>query len=265
MPVEPNLSDLFRSATPPTASLDAQDIIRRSRRRRLPARIGAGSLMGLAVVGIGVAGVTGLKSGSFGSAGASDSAISAENSDEGMETFESGPADDFGTDQFGGPASSDDISRAPAEKVNLCGGPLAEVAPNERGLKLTVQFPNASVGETTVTGEVTLTNTGTEMVTGYTAASPAITLSQNNIVLWHSNGPMIMLAVDVNLAPGESMMYPATFSPVVCGVEDDLGESFREDLPAAPAGEYQVSALLGLSGDAESELITGPASTITLN
>ena len=272
MPVEPNLSDLFRSATPPTASLDAQDIIRRSRRRRLPARIGAGSLMGLAVVGISVAGITGLKSTTMTAGGSSDSAVSMESdesstrSEEGMDTFngESGPADDFGPDQFGGPASSGDISRAPAEKVNLCGGPLSEVAPNERGLELTVQFPNASVGQTTVTGEVTLTNTGTETVTGYTAASPAITLSQNNIVLWHSNGPMIMVAVDVNLAPGESMIYPATFSPVVCGVEDDMGESFREDLPAAPAGEYQVSALLDLSGDATAELITGPASTITL-
>jgi len=266
MPVEPNLSDLFRSATPPTASLDAQDIIRRSRRRRLPARIGAGSLVGLAVVGISVAGITGLKSISFGSAGSADSATSAESEDDGVRTYEgdSGPADDFGTDQFAGPSSAGGISRAPAEKVNLCGGPLSEVAPNERGLELTVQFADASVEDTTVTGEVTLTNTGTETVTGFTAASPAITLSQNDVVLWHSNGPMIMVAVDVNLAPGESMIYPATFSPVVCGVEDDMGEGFREDLPAVPAGDYQVSALLDLSGDASVELISGPAATVTL-
>jgi len=73
-----------------------------------------------------------------------------------------------------------------------------------------------------------------------------------------------MVAVDVNLAPGESMVYPATFSPVVCGVEDDMGEGFREDLPAVPAGDYQVSALLDLSGDASVELISGPAATVTL-
>jgi hypothetical protein len=264
MPVEPNLSDLFHSATPPPASLDAQEIIRRSRRRRLPARIGAGAVMSLAVVGIGVAGMTGLKSISFGTA-ASDSAISSESSgDEVMGTTE-GP-DEPGAEQLGldGPTSSGGISRAPAEKINLCGGPVAEIAPSERGLELTVQFPDATAGDEIVTGEVTLTNNGTETVTGYTAASPAITLAQNNIVVWHSNGPMIMLAVDVNLAPGESMVYPATFSPVVCSVEDDMGESFRDDLPAAPAGQYQVSAAIDLSGESTTELITGPAATVTL-
>jgi hypothetical protein len=268
MPVEPNLSDLFRAASAPSSSLDAQEIIRRSRRRRLPPRIGAGAALGLAVVGIGVAGMTGLGSISFGGA-ASDSAISSESSgDEVMGANDGGDGtgteqfDGSETDQFGleGPASSGGISRAPADKVNLCGGPVAEMAPNERGLELTVQFPEA-----TVTGEVTLTNNGTETVTGYTAASPAITLAQNNIVVWHSNGPMIMLAVDVNLAPGESMVYPATFSPVVCSAEDDMGESFRDDLPAAPAGQYQVSAAIDLMGEGAAELVTGPPATVTLN
>jgi hypothetical protein len=281
MPVEPNLSDLFHAAGPPSSPLDAQEIIRRSRRRRLPARIGAGAAMSLAVVGIGVAGMTGLNSMSFGTA-ASDSAISSESSgDEVMGTNEDSgnsgaeqpgdagaePLSDPGTEQFGleGPTSSGGISRAPADKVNLCGGPVAEIAPNERGLELTVQFADATVGEASVTGEVTLTNNGTETVTGYTAASPAITLAQNNVVVWHSNGPMIMLAVDVNLAPGESMVYPATFNPVVCSVEDDLGESFRDDLPAAPAGQYQVSAAIDLMGGSISELVSGPAATVTLN
>jgi hypothetical protein len=281
MPVEPNLSDLFHAASPPSSPLDAQEIIRRSRRRRLPARIGAGAAMGLAVVGIGVAGMTGLGNMSFGTA-ASDSAISSESSgDEVMGTNEGSgnpgteqpgdagaePLSGPGAEQFGleGPTSSGGISRAPADKVNLCGGPVAEIAPNERGLELTVHFADATVGEASVTGEVTLTNNGTETVTGYTAASPAITLAQNNMVVWHSNGPMIMLAVDVNLAPGESMVYPATFSPVVCSVEDDLGESFRDDLPAAPAGQYQVSAAIDLMGESIAELVSGPAATVSLN
>jgi hypothetical protein len=289
MPVEPNLSDLFHAASPPSSPLDAQEIIRRSRRRRLPARIGAGAALSLAVVGIGVAGMTGLNSMSFGTA-ASDSAISSESSgDEVMGTNEGSgnpgaeqpdtpgteqsgdagaePLNGPAAEQFGleGPTSSGGISRAPADKVNLCGGPVAEIAPNERGLELTVHFADATVGEATVTGEVTLTNNGTETVTGYTAASPAITLAQNNMVVWHSNGPMIMLAVDVNLAPGESMVYPATFSPVVCSVEDDLGESFRDDLPAAPAGQYQVSAAIDLMGGSIAELVSGPAATVTLN
>ena len=274
MPVEPNLSDLFRSATPPTAAINTSDVIRRSRRRRLPARIGAGSVVGLAVVGISVAGITGLKGITGGSAASSDSAAIESSEDGDMGTYSDGGA--LGTnDARSGPADSSEfgtpdgttggISRAPAEKINLCGGPVAEVAPNERGLELTVQFPDASAGTESVTGEVTLTNTGAKTVTGYTAASPALTLAQNNMVIWHSNGPMIMLAVDVNLAPGESMVYPATFTPVVCGVEDDLGDGFREDLPAAPAGQYQLSAVIDLMGETTVELITGPAATVTLN
>jgi len=60
------------------------------------------------------------------------------------------------------------------------------------------------------------------------------------------------------------MSYPASFTPVVCGVEDDLGDSFRDALPAASPGEYTVSAALDVSGDLGTELVTGPASTITL-
>jgi hypothetical protein len=101
-------------------------------------------------------------------------------------------------------------------------------------------------------------------VTGYTAASPAITLAQNGVVIWHSNGPMIEMAREVTLAPGESLDYAAAFSPVICGVEDDLGESFRDGLPEAPAGDYQVSAAIDLMGDFNADLITGPSQTITL-
>jgi len=121
------------------------------------------------------------------------------------------------------------------------------------------------VGASSVDGIVTMTNEGTETVSGTTASSAAITLSQDGIVLWHSNGPTNMMAAVVDLAPGESMEYAASFVPVVCTVDDDLAESFRDDLPAAPAGEYQVSAAIDLSTDSSAELITGPASTITLD
>ena len=78
------------------------------------------------------------------------------------------------------------------------------------------------------------------------------------------SGPMIEMAAVVDLAPGESMEYAASFVPVVCAVEDDLAESFRDDLPPAPAGSYDVSALIDLSTDGNAELISGPSSTITV-
>ncbi|MCU1405215.1 MAG: hypothetical protein JWQ43_1518 [Glaciihabitans sp.] len=314
MPAEPNLFDLFRNSNDDTApKLDAQEIIRRSRRRRLPRRIGAGALGTLAVTGIGVVGVSGISSLGQGVSTASDSAASAPESSrfDGAESGDGtikadGTVKSDGNPEFQGTAVSRDdagssdeqgndfqnysadgdltqdssselydsatptgatgmsVGHAPAEKLNLCGGTLVEVAPAESGLQLTVQFLDGAAAASTITGTATLTNTGTESVTGYTAATPAITLSRDNVVLWHSNGPMIMMIVDVNLAPGESMSYPASFSPVSCDVEDDLAESFREDLPHVAAGDYQLGAAIDLNLDSSSELVTGPLATVTL-
>ena len=162
------------------------------------------------------------------------------------------------------------MKRAPAEKINLCGGGLADVAPNAAGLVLTSSFSAADASAERVSGTVTLTNTGTEHITGTSAASPAITLSKDGIVRWHSNGPMIAMAALVDLAPGASLSYQASFQPVSCGIEDDSAESFRENLPHVDAGEYQVSAALDLSIQAadgsflSTDLVTGPTSEVTL-
>jgi len=75
---------------------------------------------------------------------------------------------------------------------------------------------------------------------------------------------MIAMAVDVNLAPGESLEYLASFQPVVCGVEDDMAESFGQKLPPLPSGDYEVSAAIDVIGESATELVTGPASTVTL-
>jgi hypothetical protein len=240
-----NLRHLF--AESPEKGIDLADVVRRSRARRLP-RVAATGLVGvLAVMGVAYVGFQGLTTMSSASVGTESSAGSAP---ESADTF---------SDQ-----APDEIKRAPAEKINLCTGTLAEVAPSQTGLVLAVDFPDAAADSAQVTGTVTMTNTGSQDWNGYTAASPAITLSQGGIVLWHSNGPMIQLARDVALAPGESLVYDAAFTPVVCGVEDDTAESFRDDLPAAPAGEYQVSAAIDFNGELASELVTGPAQTVVL-
>jgi hypothetical protein len=249
---EPNLHHLFSSAESPTQRIDVASVIRRSKARRLPKQIGAGGVFTLAIGGIGLAGIQGivsLQSNSTSSAGA--------------------PAQPPGavTDNSKGQeATSGDglIKRAPAEKINLCGGMLAEVAPSQSGLLLTSTFPDAAAGSTAVEGTVTMTNTGSVPVSGYTAGSPAITLSRDGIVLWHSNGPTTMIAREISLAPGESAEYQASFAPVICSTEDDEGESFRSDLPPAPAGEYQVSAAIDLSSDGGVDLVTGPLDTVTL-
>jgi hypothetical protein len=261
MPNDPKLTNLFGSMDD-APGVDVQQVLRRSRRRRLPRQLAAGGVFTLAIGGVVVAGAQGL--------GASQQAstVAGSASDQSAEqSAESAPmVDDSGASTLAtGGASTEDVKRAPADRLNLCTGPLAEVAPNERGLELTTRFDDAAAGADTVTGTVTLTNNGTETVTGSSPSWVAITLSQDNIVLWHTNGGHDASAVLIDLAPGESLEYEASFAPVICGVDDDLAEGFPLDLPAAPAGDYQVSAAMDIVIDSNAELVTGPAATVTLN
>jgi hypothetical protein len=258
MATDPNIRDLFRAGPAPTGRpIDTDAVIRRSKRRRLPAQLGLGGVATLAIGGIGVVTLQNL-----------DSSVSPVSIMGG--TAESGQAYDapYTPAQEGaardGSAQDTTVKRAPADRINLCGGPLAEVAPSATGLVLTPSFPDATAGASRVEGTVTLSNTGSGSITGYSAASPAITLSQNGVVLWHSNGPTVQMIQDVVLAPGESLEYQASFSPVVCSVDDDLAESFPDGLPAVQPGEYQVSAAADVVLDGGAELVTGPQQTVRI-
>jgi hypothetical protein len=257
MPSESEFRTLLENEAAGTAGprrLDAAAIIRRSKRRRLPQQLAVGGLSTLAVAGIGFAGVTAFRVVSHGPM------VMSIGSSSGSKAVP----------EQANPDTTQGIKRAPADRINLCGGALAEVAPNPDGLVLSTAFPASSAaGASAIEGTATLTNTGTRAIRGTTAASPAITLSQDGVVLWHSNGPMIMLAVVVDLAPGQSMSYPASFTPVRCEPADDLAEGFPDSLPALPAGSYQVSAAIDLSvegesGSARNELVTGPVQTVAL-
>lgn len=252
MPDESDLTDLFEKSTAPN-TLDANRIIARSRARRLPKQVGAGLLGTLAVAGIFVVAVN-----TSGLGQQSPSSVLSQESSDAADTS--------------GGAAESSIKRAPIEKINLCGGPLAEPSPSNYGLQLDVEFAEMAPVGADVTGTVRLTNLSDSRVIGTTAAVPALTFSQNGIVLWHSNGPMIQSLTMVDLEPGESMEYGALVTPVKCEVEDDAAESFRADLPALPAGAYELSALIDFSPDPsmptngipELDLVSGPRSTITL-
>lgn len=261
MPSEQDLRDLFASGDGPRNTIDAKRVIARSRGRRRPLQIVAGAASALAVAGIVTVAVQTAQLPSpatMSSQGESSSAPMADSPRDTLETT---------------------LSRAPAEKLNLCQGTLAQAAPSTYGLRLDVAFPAvAPSGTAPVTGAVRLTNTGSTRVTGYTNPTPAITLSRDGVVLWHSNGPMIMSLAIVDLEPGASMEYAASFTPVRCDVEDDLGASFREGLPALPAGQYDLSAAIDFTPDAsampspsatpsptaELDLVTGPLAPISL-
>lgn len=255
MPTEDDLRAMLGATHAPN-TLDSEKIIAKSRRRRVPKQIVAGGVGALAVAGIFVVAMQGIP---FGQDASTMSAIEA-------------PAASDAAESSGGSEFSD-IKRAPAERLNLCAGPVADLAPSAYGLQFDLEFPAmAPVGTQPIEGTARLTNLGSTRVTGSTAAVPAITLSQNGIVQWHSNGPMIMSLAIVDLEPGQSMEYAASFTPVQCGIEDDTAEAFRADLPALPAGQYDLSAAIDFSADESLvtgdlpylDLVTGPAATITL-
>ena len=249
MPSEDDLREFFATTEAPGRP-DADRAISRIRARRRPRRIAAAAAGALALVGVTIVGVQ-------------VSQVQFVQLTQPISEMSS--AEDAGAPAADGIESA--IKRAPAEKINLCGAPLAEVAPSVSGLQLDLVFPEeVPTGGESVQGTVRLTNLGTQQVVGTTAASPAITLSQAGTVLWHSNGPMIMSAVLVDLGPGESMEYAASFTPVRCEVEDDLAQSFRTDLPALAAGGYELSAAIDFSpsSGAALDLVTGPRSTIRL-
>ncbi len=253
MPTESELRALL-SRPQLSNTIDADAIIKRSRARRLPRQLAAGAIGTLAILGISVVGVQTLRL-------PDQSAITATE----QESAPAAPEDSL---------AADGIKRAPAERLNLCDGTLADVGQSRFGLQLNVEFPaSATAGVNAINGVVRLTNTGSERITGTTGATPAVTISENGTVLWHSNGPTILSLVIVDLAPGESFVYETSIVPARCSVDDDLAESFPPDLPPLPPGNYELSAAIDFSptvadGDAEfdgsADLVTGPLATIVL-
>lgn len=245
MSTDDELRSLLRAAAAAASprSIDTDRVIRRSRRRHVGRQAATGGVTALAVVGLTVAGVTGVRGLLPHPANLSSASDAAAPESEGSA-----------------------ITRAPAEKINLCGGTLAEARPAESGLVLSMAFPPSASTGGRVSGQVTMTNTGPTRVTGTTAATPAITLSQDGLVLWHSNGPMIAMVAMVDLEPGASMTYPASFIPVRCSSEDETAPSFREGLPAVPAGDYQISAAIDfVPEDGSAQLVTSQVAEIRID
>lgn len=250
MPTEDELREMLRSSEAPH-SLDASTIIAKSRARRLPRQLAAGAVGVLAVAGIGVLAVPAMIQPPP-SATMSDQALIAEGGASDSEVSE--------------------LKRVPAELLNPCGAPVAEIGPSSTSLELTVEFPaSVPVGTASVDGIVRMTNTSDARVTGTTAAVPALTVAEAGVTVWHSTGPMILSLVVVDLGPGESLEYPASIELVRCGPEDEGPDGFRPDLPALEAGAFEISAAIDLAPDEPSpgapalaELISGPAESIAV-
>jgi hypothetical protein len=247
VPDEKDLRHAF-DAPQSTPTIDPRSVIARSRARRLPRQLAAGGVGLVAVVGIAVLGIQVVKAPTVATV-AGSAAVSSE------------------------AAAGDAPKRAPATLINLCGGPLASAPASVSGLVATVMFPDvASADSERIDGEVLLTNTGQFRVRGTTSSSPTITLSQDGIVLWHSNGAVDQSAVVVDLEPGESLEYRVSFTPLRCEPADESQPTFPPTLPSVPPGDYDLSAAIDFTPDASMaqdgvtsvDLVTGPIAVVTL-
>jgi hypothetical protein len=261
MPENPNISKLFTNLDD-APKLDVDSVLRRARRRRLPRQLAAGGVVTLAIGGLFVGGAFAFTPNQPTISAASDAApeapanLYADGDD--VSSLASGSATESSL------ATGDELKRSPADRINLCTGALAETIPSQTGLVVTTHFDDAAAGSAVVRGTVTLTNTGTSTITGTSGSWVSITLSQDDVVLWHTNGSHDMLGREITLAPGGSIEYDASFEPVTCTVDDDLAEGFPAGLPPVAAGEYQVSAAIDIVIDSTAELVTGPTANITL-
>jgi hypothetical protein len=262
---ETTVRALLRSAAtgaPGTAAVDVPRVLSRSRGRRRARR--------LATAGVGTAVVVAAAGTLYTAAILPGRQPTQVLSEPGAPTpAEPAPGASGGgsADPAAGGGAAGGISLAPPEKTNPCGAPLADMAPSESGLVATPSFPGTATTQSdAVEGSVLLTNTGTTHLVGWTGARPVITVAENGITVWHSNGPVIQLAQEIDLEPGASMVLAASFTPVRCDAEDETREDFRPDLPALPAGVYALSAIVPFYAEDGSavQYVGGPFTSITL-
>lgn len=245
MPTDAELRTLFRDAPAPEVQIDTAAVIRRSRRRRIPQQLGAGSVLTLAVAGIGVAGVSGLQA--IAPRTASDLAGDAPTS-----VSESAP--------FGGADSRDDGPLCTPEVPESAAVP--ENAEITEGVTVQTRFAaTASPGET-VTGSLILTNTSGTDFSG-TVIDARVALALGGEQAWYTDRSLP--GTTVELAPGGVAALDFTFAAIDC----------TDDTPL-DAGAYDVLALLRLQDDGAVtpargwqdddaiEVVGGPASVITI-
>jgi hypothetical protein len=251
VPSESELRNRMREVGDVPGEIDVATVIRRARVRRLPRVLAVGGAACLAIAAIAVPVSVSMLGGAAGTTFvASDAGGGADKSAPEAET-----------------GQTDTMLRAAADQLNLCAAPLTVVPPAADGLQLSIAPIDAPADAVSIETIVTLVNNGSTAVRGTTPGSPSLTLSQDGVVVWHSNGPIPMIAVEVELAPGESLQYAASFQPVRCAADDDLsGEGFPPGLPQLGPGDYDISAAIDLTplDGSAATLVTGTPTPVVL-
>jgi hypothetical protein len=249
---ESDLRDLLRGPDPEgRTAIDLDAVLRRARARRRPRVIAASTVGAFALVGV------------------LTPVVLVSQQQAKQESFS------VAEDSAGGTAeapSADDtafVGMPSAPNLNSCGAPVVDL-PSTNGLVLEVTPVSAAAEAASIPIEVTLRNDGTDTMVGVTASQPVVTFSRDGVVLWHTAGIHDSSGVLVDLEPGESMTYVTSFEPLICTPDDEAdadADGLREDLPAAGAGSYRLSAAIDFIPDdatAATILVTGPSAPVDL-
>ena len=175
---------------------------------------------------------------------------------------------DLGAGGRGRRRRSRPIDRPPAEKLNLCSAPVAEVAPAENGLVLTVEPVTASAGDHGIPTIVTMTNTGSAPVSG-TTGRPA----RDDAVAGRRHALAQQRPADHDRDPGRARARRVAAVPghVRAGALQRRGRHRRDvprrTCPRSAPGLYQLSAAIDFTRNDGSfiDLVTGPAVRVSLN
>ena len=236
---EPDLGPLFRQSTVPQGQLDAETIIKRSRRRRLPRLVSAGAVPVVAMIGILGGGVYGLAQ----LGGSSGAASSASGSVAGPVTAPVPAHGGFAPGEIG---KSDQSTTGGAS----CAIPMPYFGPTATDLTATAEFPaNAT---TNARGVVIVTNTGSKHVVG-TSGSPYITVEAGGTIIALSLSSDSAARV-IDLQPGASTKLTA-YLPARCSRA--AGEALT--------GPFKVEASLNLIlGGGTHEVVRGKATALSM-
>lgn len=232
---DPGLREGLRQAADAAAPrpIDVDAVLAASRGRRRARRTAALGVTATAAVLLAAGGIAIAVNG-LGPYAASDSALTSESA---------GTAPEAGPGAAGDDAAG--IRLAAPEKVNLCGAPVAAATDaSATGLIVAVEPPTTVAPGATVEVRVSVTNAGPSRVTGELRAAPALTVADDGVTRWHTNGVVSDEFLPVDLEPGASVELEGPVTAVACSEADELGAAFAEGLPGLAPGGYAVSAIV---------------------
>lgn len=257
MPTENDLRMLLTHEAMQASPIDTAAVIRRSRRHRRSRQLALGGALGLAVVGVAFVGFGGIlpmpqTASTSTTAEGGERALDESQQLEGASGAQSGPApENYSAENYSADAQSAALS--------ACGELYVAPPPAANGLSLSPNFAaSAPLGAQSVSGTVTLQNSGATTIAATSPAAPSLTLSREGVTVWSGADSISSGGVEISLAPGESRPLAASFAPLSCASVSGEG---------LPAGTYELTASILVTPHDPAEapyLVSGPAQSIEL-